>query len=63
MEHLLRSFDGTFLDHSQERKQPVDQWESASKAAGVAHFFSNIISSGKHYPSVLFQTIDSILKP
>lgn len=24
-------------------------------------FFSNIISSGKHYPSMLFQTIDSIL--
>lgn len=43
LEHLLRSSGCTFPDHSRERKQPVDQWESASKAARAAHFF--LISS------------------
>lgn len=43
LEHLLRSSACTFPDHSCERKQPVDQWESASEAARAAHFF--LISS------------------
>lgn len=43
LERLLRSSGCTFPDRSWERKQPVDQWESASKAAKAAHFF--LISS------------------
>lgn len=43
LEHLLRSSGCTFPDHSLERKQPVDQWESASEAARAAQFF--LISS------------------
>lgn len=39
LKHLLRSSGCTFPDHTWERKQPVDQWESASKAARAAHFF------------------------
>lgn len=38
-EHLLRSSGCTFPHHSWEKKQPVDQWESASKTARAAHFF------------------------
>lgn len=43
VEHLLRSSACAFPDHSRGRKQPVGQWESASKAARAAHFF--LISS------------------
>ena len=43
LEHLLRFSGYTFPDHSRERKQPVDQWESASKAARAAYFL--LISS------------------
>lgn len=43
LEHLLRSSGCTFPDHSWERKQPADQWESASKSARAAYFF--LISS------------------
>lgn len=45
LKHLLRSFGCTFPDHSWERKQPIDQWASASKAARAAHFFFFLVSS------------------
>lgn len=62
LEHLLRSSGCTFPDHSRERKQPVDQWENASKAARAAHFFlvssllGNITLLCSSRPLILFWT-------
>ena len=68
---ISRSHIGAFIEilwlyisRSQSRKKTTCRpMRKCIKSCKGSTFFSNIISSGKHYPPVLFQTIDSILNP